>query len=223
VLDEPTSGLDAFAAANAIELLKNISRERQIAVLMTIHQPSFAVLSLFDKISLLARGAVYYNGPPHIAEAWFESLGYGTPKGVSPPDHYITMAEAFEKTPEAEARVLGLLSAWAERGEAFVASYEKDYPASSSIDGHSPSNTIDAKRDVEQHAGAERDQASWPTPWHKELAILTHRVWLQLIRDKSVLFAGIGQTVALCIFIGFAYFRLGNSQSDVLARVGALL
>ena len=199
MLDEPTSGLDAFAAANAIELLKNISRERQIAVLMTIHQPSFKVLSLFDKINLLARGAVYYNGPPHIAEAWFESLGYGTPKGVSPPDHYITMAEAF------------------------VASYEKDNPASSSLDGHSPSNTIDAKRDVEQHAGAERDEASWPTPWHKELAILTHRVWLQLIRDKSVLFAGIGQTVALLLVIGFGFFRLGNSQGDVLARVGALL
>lgn len=49
-----------------------------------------------------------------------------------------------------------------------------------------------------------------------------HRNWLQVKRDPELLIGTIGQTVALLILIGFAFFRLGDGQGDVLARVGAL-
>ncbi|KAK1307753.1 ABC transporter G family member 2 [Acorus calamus] len=53
-LDEPTSGLDSTSAYNVVEKVKDIARGRSI-VLMTIHQPSFRIQMLLDRIVILAR------------------------------------------------------------------------------------------------------------------------------------------------------------------------
>lgn len=54
-LDEPTSGLDARAAAIVVRGLKRVAASGR-AVCATIHQPSVAVFSEFDRLLLLKRG-----------------------------------------------------------------------------------------------------------------------------------------------------------------------
>lgn len=41
-------------------------------------------------------------------------------------------------------------------------------------------------------------------------------------RDRDTQYGTIGQTLVTLILVGFAFFRLGHSQTDVLARVGVL-
>jgi ABC-type multidrug transport system ATPase subunit len=53
-LDEPTSGLDSTSAYSVVEKVKDIAKEGSI-VLMTIHQPSFRIQMLLDRIVILAR------------------------------------------------------------------------------------------------------------------------------------------------------------------------
>ncbi|KAK6148231.1 hypothetical protein DH2020_019143 [Rehmannia glutinosa] len=53
-LDEPTSGLDSSSAFSVVEKVKDIARGGSI-VLMTIHQPSFRIQLLLDRIIVLAR------------------------------------------------------------------------------------------------------------------------------------------------------------------------
>ena len=53
-LDEPTSGLDSTSAFSVVEKVKDIARSGSI-VLMTIHQPSFRIQMLLDRITVLAR------------------------------------------------------------------------------------------------------------------------------------------------------------------------
>jgi len=53
-LDEPTSGLDSTSAYSVVEKIKDIAQGGGI-VLMTIHQPSFRIQMLLDKITVLAR------------------------------------------------------------------------------------------------------------------------------------------------------------------------
>lgn len=53
-LDEPTSGLDSTSAYSVVEKVKDIARGGSI-VLMTIHQPSFRIQLLLDRITVLAR------------------------------------------------------------------------------------------------------------------------------------------------------------------------
>jgi ABC-type multidrug transport system ATPase subunit len=53
-LDEPTSGLDSTSAYSVVEKIKDIAQGGSI-VLMTIHQHSFRIQMLLDKITVLAR------------------------------------------------------------------------------------------------------------------------------------------------------------------------
>ncbi len=61
-LDEPTSGLDSFTSFNLIKLLKNIAKQQGKTILLTIHQPRFDIVELFDKIMLLSQGKMIYDG-----------------------------------------------------------------------------------------------------------------------------------------------------------------
>lgn len=53
-LDEPTSGLDSTSAYSVVEKVKDIAKKGSI-VLMTIHQPSFRIQQLLDRVIVLAR------------------------------------------------------------------------------------------------------------------------------------------------------------------------
>jgi ABC-type multidrug transport system ATPase subunit len=53
-LDEPTSGLDSTSAYSVVEKVKDIAKDGSI-VLMTIHQLSYRIQMLLDRITVLAR------------------------------------------------------------------------------------------------------------------------------------------------------------------------
>lgn len=59
-LDEPTSGLDSTSAYSVVEKVKDIARGGSI-VLMTIHQPSYRIQLLLDRIAVLARYHRFQN------------------------------------------------------------------------------------------------------------------------------------------------------------------
>ncbi|KNA24899.1 hypothetical protein SOVF_011460 [Spinacia oleracea] len=62
LLDEPTSGLDSGSAFNVMQTLKSISISRHRTVVVSIHQPSFKILSTIDQILLLSKGKVLHHG-----------------------------------------------------------------------------------------------------------------------------------------------------------------
>jgi ABC-type multidrug transport system ATPase subunit len=79
-LDEPTSGLDAAAASSIMNFIKKLAQSANICVVCTIHQPSSAVYTGFDKVMLLSSGRVAFNGDAMLAEKYFEKIGYFLPK-----------------------------------------------------------------------------------------------------------------------------------------------
>ncbi|PWN47251.1 hypothetical protein IE53DRAFT_260034 [Violaceomyces palustris] len=256
LLDEPTSGLDSFAATNVVSNLKLVATKRNLACLMTIHQPSWNIFCMYDRVMLLTRGSIFYEGPPKKALEWFESLGHRVPEGVNPADYFITIAENLEKSDEGERRIDNLLRAWRENDKSFlhqdneVSTPSEKIQTSSSSSSSSSASQVDRvlpgdeeeklatlrdrskgfaeKKEVESLNGGERqvwksqDHKGWPTSWLAELRILTERNAKQTMRDLTTLIGSIGQSVILLIIIGFAFFRLGSSQSDVLARIGVL-
>jgi len=57
-LDEPTSGLAAKDAKELIKLLKVLSERDRVAVILTIHQPSYELFSMFSNTLLLSPGGI---------------------------------------------------------------------------------------------------------------------------------------------------------------------
>ena len=85
-----TSGLDSHSAFSVISTLQQISR-LNVAVLCTIHQPSFEIFSKFDKVILMALGRIAFHGTIPEAIAHFEKLGYPLPQGANAADHFIAL------------------------------------------------------------------------------------------------------------------------------------
>ncbi|CAL9220214.1 unnamed protein product [Arabidopsis halleri] len=79
LLDEPTSGLDSKSAFDVVQILKFIATSRQRIVILSIHQPSFKILSLIDRVLLLSKGTVVYHGRLDLLEAFLLSKGFTVP------------------------------------------------------------------------------------------------------------------------------------------------
>ncbi|KAJ1568493.1 ATP-binding cassette sub- G member 2 [Cladochytrium tenue] len=90
-LDEPTSGLDSSSAVAVIETLRRDAVHSGRIVVATIHQPSWALLSLFDKVVFLAAGGVAYFGPPRAAARHFARLGHKVPANQNPADFFMDL------------------------------------------------------------------------------------------------------------------------------------
>ena len=101
-LDEPTTGLDAYTSVELMETLKNLSKEGKL-VIVTIHQPRYAIYRLFDTITLLSRGQTVYHGSANNAIEYFAAIGYKCPDRENPTDFFLdTIAKDELKQPTIE-------------------------------------------------------------------------------------------------------------------------
>ncbi len=62
ILDEPTSGLDSFAAEKVMEALNNLVINENIALVLTIHQPSSRIFKMINKLIFLKDGELKFWG-----------------------------------------------------------------------------------------------------------------------------------------------------------------
>ncbi|KAB1204928.1 ABC transporter G family member 8 [Morella rubra] len=79
LLDEPTSGLDSSSAFNVMQTLKSIATSRNRTVVLSIHQPSFKILSTIDGILLLSKGTVVHHGTLPSLQSFLVSNGFDVP------------------------------------------------------------------------------------------------------------------------------------------------
>ncbi|XP_054157424.1 ATP-binding cassette sub-family G member 1-like [Oppia nitens] len=62
-IDEPTTGLDTHSAIMVISCLKQLSRNHNMSIIISIHQPNNELYQMFDTIYVLAKGGqTLYSG-----------------------------------------------------------------------------------------------------------------------------------------------------------------
>ncbi|CAA7060284.1 unnamed protein product [Microthlaspi erraticum] len=83
LLDEPTSGLDSKSAFDVVQILKSIATSRKRTVILSIHQPSFKILSLIDSLLLLSKGSVVYHGRLDEIGDFLLSKGFTVPSQLN--------------------------------------------------------------------------------------------------------------------------------------------
>ncbi|KAE8678276.1 ABC transporter G family member 4 [Hibiscus syriacus] len=76
LLDEPTSGLDSTSAFHVMQILRSIAASRHRTVVLSIHQPSFKILSTIDRFLLLSKGTVVQHGTLSSLQAFLNSNGF---------------------------------------------------------------------------------------------------------------------------------------------------
>ncbi|XP_024960709.1 ABC transporter G family member 10 isoform X2 [Cynara cardunculus var. scolymus] len=83
LIDEPTSGLDSGSAFGVVSLLKSMAANRGKTIMLTIHQPGFRILELFDRLVLLSNGFVLHNGSLKSLEHRLKVSGHCIPPRVN--------------------------------------------------------------------------------------------------------------------------------------------
>ncbi|KAJ1664786.1 hypothetical protein EV178_003763 [Coemansia sp. RSA 1646] len=256
VLDEPSSGLDSSSAEMVVKLTKDMSRERNLSTLMTIHQPSAEMVAQFDKLILLAQGKLVYMGPADQALRYFEQLGHPS-TNPNPANFFIDMMtidfSSSTAMSESEARVQTLVDAFTEfrRNGSRLLTHESSASAvggdSSAASTHY-SAEIDENKDSSlasssslaknggysgSHANVIKDithetasivlyEAPPTNSWISETLVLLKRDWLLSIRNTSLIYGFLFQSVMMTIFMGFVFFQLKTNQASIQNRIGAL-
>ncbi|KAI9093004.1 P-loop containing nucleoside triphosphate hydrolase protein [Phlyctochytrium arcticum] len=208
-LDEPTSGLDSNSALTVLENVKAEAIRTGRIVVLTIHQPSYEILSLFSKVTLLAGGSTVFYGGVDEAVQHFAGLGYPCPPRKNPADWFLDLLTIDEETAtEDMARVKG---------------FHEAYRKLDDVSGGGTNDTKGVKLDAVPPTSTDPNPSTgWSNSWPVEFAILFRRAWLDVCRSRAVLIASIGRTIVLVILMGFAFFQLGKNQRGIQNRAGIL-
>ncbi|KZV52713.1 ABC transporter G family member 10 [Dorcoceras hygrometricum] len=97
LLDEPTSGLDSASALHIMMLLKSMAKNQHKTIILTIHQPGFRILDLFEKVILLSNGVVLHDGSLHFLEERLHSANHFIPRHVNVLEFAVDMVESLQK------------------------------------------------------------------------------------------------------------------------------
>ncbi|KAL6199086.1 hypothetical protein ACLB2K_028873 [Fragaria x ananassa] len=102
LIDEPTSGLDSASAFHIVSLLKTMVVNQGKTIVLTIHQPGFRILEMFDRLVLLSSGTVMHNGSMRLLKERLKFAGHRIPNRVNMLEFAIDVIESLDtQIPEA--------------------------------------------------------------------------------------------------------------------------
>ncbi|XP_038903579.1 ABC transporter G family member 20-like [Benincasa hispida] len=96
-LDEPTSGLDSTSAFMVVKVLQRIAQSGSI-VIMSIHQPSYRILSLLDRLIFLSHGETVYSGSPMDLPNFLAEFGHPIPGNENRTEFALDLVRDLEET-----------------------------------------------------------------------------------------------------------------------------
>ncbi|XP_076911024.1 ABC transporter G family member 16-like [Bidens hawaiensis] len=110
-LDEPTSGLDSTSAYMVVKVLQRIAQSGSI-VMMSIHQPSYRLLGLLDRMLFLSRGQPVFNGSPSDLPLFFSDFGHPIPDKENRTEFALDLIRELEGTPGGTKRLVEFNKSW---------------------------------------------------------------------------------------------------------------
>ncbi|PON72806.1 ABC transporter-like [Parasponia andersonii] len=224
-LDEPTSGLDSTSAFMVVKVLQRIAQSGSIVV-MSIHQPSYRILSLLDRLIFLSHGQTVYSGSPANLPLFFAEFGNPIPENENRTEFALDLIRELEETPGGTKRLVEFNKSWQaikiktrHQNEALTI----NVPKLSLKDAISAS--ISRGKLV---SGAPNDtnnpsSSSFPTfanPSWMEMVVISKRSITNSRRMPELFGIRLGAVLVTGIILATMFWRLDNSPKGIQERVG---
>ena len=202
ILDEPTSGLDSFIALNVIQLLQNMCKYG-ITIIMTIHQPSSAVLALIDRLIIMQEGRFAFQGRTHDSIKYFEKIGFPVPVETLPTDYFIKLMNIQDRQNISEYE------------EMLIHKFDDNYK----------SNESEVWNDMKISNLPDwiYEQDGTKLSWIKTYKTLLWRTVVSIRRNPIVLWFKVVQAVVIGIFFASAFRNLDYDGVGMENRYGAIV
>ncbi|KZV26112.1 filamin A-interacting protein 1-like [Dorcoceras hygrometricum] len=225
-LDEPTSGLDSTSAFMVVKVLQRIAQSGSV-VIMSIHQPSYRILGLLDKMIFLSRGQTVYSGSPSNLPMFFSDFGHPIPDNENRTEFALDLIRELEGSPGGTKSLVEFNRSW----QAFRRSSRNSEPVP---DPNRPvrlslkeaiSASISRGKLV---SGAGANDTSNPTsmvstfanPLLVELAVLSNRSFTNSRRLPELFLVRLCAVVVTGVILATMFWRLDNSPKGVQERLG---
>ncbi|MBW0500769.1 hypothetical protein O181_040484 [Austropuccinia psidii MF-1] len=221
-LDEPITGLDSQSATHIINILRRIVLQTNLAVIITVHQPSVEIFECFDRLILLEKGGrMAYFGTREGAVPYFESKLSGSCGSTDNPAEYlidlISNPWKFERPSEHQRNppVPNHEGLTQKRVQSIVIDgvIESDWRLS-------PDHMAVVDKVHELNSGAYRldqtliDNERGGTT-KEEISHLTKRLSRNFWRDNSFSFTQIFTAAVISIIISFSFFQQAKSFTSL--------
>lgn len=111
LLDEPTSGLDSTSAYMVVKVLQRIAKSGSI-VMMSIHQPSYRIMGLLDRLLFLSRGQTVYSGSPMNLPLYLSDFGHPVPDNENRTEFALDLIRELEGSPGGTKSLVEFNKSW---------------------------------------------------------------------------------------------------------------
>ncbi|CDP00016.1 unnamed protein product [Coffea canephora] len=225
-LDEPTSGLDSTSAFMVVKVLQRIAQSGSI-VIMSIHQPSYRILGLLDRLIFLSRGHTVYSGPPTNLPQFFADFGHPIPENENRTEFALDLIRELEGSPGGTRSLVEFNRTWQnmKRGTNTAGTGNVE---SSPTHGLSLKEAISASISRGKLvSGATNTDASptsmvprYANPFWIEMAVLSKRSFTNSRRMPELFGIRCGAVMVTGFILATMFWRLDNSPKGIQERLG---
>lgn len=203
-LDEPTSGLDSTSAYMVVKVLQRIARSGSV-VIMSIHQPSYRILGLLDRLIILSRGETVFGGAPALLPKFFSEFGSPIPVDDDKAEFALDYIRELETTPQGTKNLVEFNKKWQEKknlnGKPVIgasASMRKPVTGVINVDPN----------------------LSYANPIWKEMIVIAKRSITNSRRAPELFGVRLGAVLVTGFILATVFFKLDDSPRGVQERLG---
>ncbi|KAG0582574.1 hypothetical protein KC19_3G070400 [Ceratodon purpureus] len=237
-LDEPTSGLDSTSAYLVVRTLQKIAQTGSL-VILSIHQPSYRIMGLFDHLIILAFGEKVYGGRPLDLNLFFEEFGRPVPKHENSTEHALDLIQELHASQEGIAPLVEFCRAWEARSQPSMPMQAmQNFPdanaAMSSVlqnekllasKGSSPKmeNSSGSTSGWLHHMHAKSDAetvCTFANPWWAEVVVLVRRSWKNIQRTPELFLMRLVTVLVTGFILATIFWHLDATPLGVQERLG---
>ncbi|OAY81669.1 ABC transporter G family member 5 [Ananas comosus] len=240
-LDEPTSGLDSTSAFMVVKVLQRIAQSGSIVV-MSVHQPSYRILCLLDRLLFLSRGQTVYYGPPDGLPLFFSEFGKPIPENENPTEFALDLIRELESTnPAGAASLVEFNRSWQQQKKPPHPKQHDNNHSSASPNNNNNNNTnnnnnmMSLKEAISASisrgklvsgatdmggARADRSVSKFANPFWIEMWVLTKRSFTNTKRMPELFIIRLAAVLVTGFILGTIFWRLDSSPKGVQERLG---
>ncbi|PON75336.1 ABC transporter-like [Parasponia andersonii] len=219
-LDEPTSGLDSTSAFMVVKVLKRIAESGSVVV-MSVHQPSYRILDLLDRLIFLSDGRMVYKGSPGNLPLFCSAFGYPIPEKANQVEFLLDLISEVEASP---AGITSLVEFNKNSGdgagtddrrvpplkEALIASISRGKFITSNNNNKATSSDGKFSSGIPNFAN----------PIWVEVLVLTKRSMINLRRTPGLFATPLITVLTTGLLLATIYWRLDDSMRGIRERMG---
>ncbi|CAN6681605.1 unnamed protein product [Malus baccata var. baccata] len=223
ILDEPTSGLDSTSALQIIDMLKTMAETRGRTIILSIHQPGFRIVKLFNSILLLANGSVLHHGTVDHLGLNLRLMGLELPLHVNVVEFAIdsieTIQQQHQSTPHNNILVLDRQS---RTGKLTLQQlFQQSKTNNSNAGGGGGGGVVPLEIDDDKITNNEVfPDLDFTNSRLRETMILSHRFSKNIFRTKELFACRTIQMLVSGLVLGSIFYDLKDDLTGAEERVG---